>query len=152
MIAWLMDKLPCKLQVNMLLLAWINFCLTPGWLIFVPHLWYNKPGGQRARAYSKSTLQKSPITYKVSFVSYEISCFCFFFLYRKVFKKICTIIVYMFSDWMRTCQVPLVKTKDLPGMYKIHSHLIRPSTFKLQEIFGQSDEGLRHNDWPHWKQ
>ena len=58
----------------------------------------------------------------------------------------------MFSDWMRTHQVPLVKTKDLPGMYKIHSHVIGPSTFKLQEIFDQSEERLRHNDWPHWKQ
>ena len=69
-----------------------------------------------------------------------------------MFKKICTIIVHMFSDWMRTCQVPLVKTRDLPGVYKIHSHVIRLSTFKLQEIFGQSEEGLRHNDWPLWKQ
>ena len=42
--------------------------------------------------------------------------------------------VYVFSDWMRTCQVPRVKTKDLPRQYKMHSHVIRPSTFKLQEI------------------
>ena len=69
-----------------------------------------------------------------------------------MFEKICTIIVHMFSDWMRTFQVPLVKTRDLPGVYKIHSHVIRLSTFKLQEIFGQSEEGLRHNDWPLWKQ
>ena len=58
----------------------------------------------------------------------------------------------MFSDWMRTHQVPLAKTKDLPEMCKIHSHMIGQSTFKLQEIFDQSEEWLRHNDWPHWKQ
>ena len=58
--------------------------------------------------------------------------------------------VYMFSDSMRTCQVPHVKTKDLPRIvYKIHSHVIITSTFKLQEIFGQSEEGLGRNDWPH---
>ena len=65
-----------------------------------------------------------------------------------MFKKICTIIVYMFSDWMRTHQVPLVKTTDLPGMYKIHLHVIGPSTFKLQEIFDQSQERLRHKTGP----
>ena len=61
-----------------------------------------------------------------------------------MFKKICTIIVYMFSDWMRTHQVPLVKTKDLPGMYKIQSHVIgpRPSNCRKYLTSQRSGSGI----------